>query len=263
MQKLVTRSSSKQLAFTLVELLVVMGILGMLMMVLTPTFVSLRDQGRQGKCKANLENLCRGMEQYVSFNNDYLPAGLRADSGETWATILVSKDYSQAPRSNKAGVISSSPSPFRCPSGANGVSRSEPRSPTDYNGSGAVEVASGLIRLSQAAAGPDAQNYNILHNWYGANAIAQDANISYPMSEDSLRYTIQRSKIARPSDTITIFDGWSIHNGNAARVQARHGQGQYTNVAFLDGQVQTLDRFGPKFPGFNDVNITPRFRFKQ
>ncbi len=243
-------------AFTLVEMLVVIGIIGLLMGILTPTFVSIRDQGRQGKCKANLENLGRSLEQYISFNNDYLPPGQMAGSVETWATILVAKEYAQAPRSSQSGVLASSASPFRCPSGTNGVSP-EPRGPTDLNGFGATEVVSPMIATALSSQGPNAQKFNVLHNWYGANATAADPNGPFPMSGG-----VQRSKINRPSDTATLYDGWSIHDGKVARILARHGQSQKTNIAFLDGQVQTIDRSASVFSNLNDITVTPRFRYK-
>lgn len=51
-------------AFTLVELMVVIGIIGLLMGILLPVFSGIREQGRQKACGQSMGSIGRGMLQY-------------------------------------------------------------------------------------------------------------------------------------------------------------------------------------------------------
>lgn len=60
-------------AFTLVELLVVIGILGILMAVLIGTFGGSTESSRTAKCQANMRNLAMAVHSYAQENNDRYP----------------------------------------------------------------------------------------------------------------------------------------------------------------------------------------------
>jgi prepilin-type N-terminal cleavage/methylation domain-containing protein/prepilin-type processing-associated H-X9-DG protein len=63
-------------AFTLVELLVVIGIIAVLIGILLPTLNGVREQGRSVSCQSNLRTLGQAMFGYASENKGSLPWGL-------------------------------------------------------------------------------------------------------------------------------------------------------------------------------------------
>lgn len=60
-------------AFTLVELLVVIGIIAVLIAILMPALSRVRDQANRIKCMSNVRNLMQGMVMYASANKSTLP----------------------------------------------------------------------------------------------------------------------------------------------------------------------------------------------
>lgn len=63
--------------FTLVELLVVIGIIALLMSILLPTLGRVREQANSTKCRANLRSLAQAFIMYAKDNRDLFPAGAR------------------------------------------------------------------------------------------------------------------------------------------------------------------------------------------
>ncbi len=63
--------SRRRKAFTLVELLVVITIIGMLMSILLPAVQSARETGRQAQCKNRLRQLAIACTQYESLRQHY------------------------------------------------------------------------------------------------------------------------------------------------------------------------------------------------
>jgi prepilin-type N-terminal cleavage/methylation domain-containing protein/prepilin-type processing-associated H-X9-DG protein len=61
-------------AFTLVELLVVIGIIAILMGILLPVMARAREAANGVKCVANLRSIGQAMQQYLTDNNNFYPA---------------------------------------------------------------------------------------------------------------------------------------------------------------------------------------------
>ena len=61
-------------AFTLVELLVVIGIVGILIALLLPALARAREQGKAVKCAAQLRQLGQAIQSYANFNRGWIPA---------------------------------------------------------------------------------------------------------------------------------------------------------------------------------------------
>jgi prepilin-type N-terminal cleavage/methylation domain-containing protein/prepilin-type processing-associated H-X9-DG protein len=99
-------------AFTLVELLVVIGIIALLVGILMPVFAKARDQARKTRCLANLRSIGQEMFNYANSNHDRLPNGNANgvwgsdESAADWVMVRFAEDLSAA------GV-------FHCPSDRN------------------------------------------------------------------------------------------------------------------------------------------------
>src|SRR5947209_20473863 len=106
---------SRSHGFTLVELLVVIGIIALLITILLPSLARARDRSNRVKCLANLHSLGEAMYLYAHDFRDRLPNGnLRHDANPVSGDqVLVSlnREYMNAPGT------------FHCPSDTDPVLR--------------------------------------------------------------------------------------------------------------------------------------------
>ncbi|MDB5354773.1 MAG: putative major pilin subunit [Phycisphaerales bacterium] len=98
-----TKPSRSRGAFTLVELLVVIGIITVLIAILLPALQGARKQAQRIKCQSNFRNILMGIQMYLGENKAYLPAP-NWDGMAGGAVYKFGWLYETPPKSNPPGV---------------------------------------------------------------------------------------------------------------------------------------------------------------
>ena len=97
--------------FTLVELLVVIGIIAILVGILLPTLSRARESAKRTQCLSNLRSLAQGIHLYANVSRDWLPnsnlPGTTAQNDTTGANFVLTSFATETVRNAKI---------FHCPS---------------------------------------------------------------------------------------------------------------------------------------------------
>ena len=192
--------------FTLVELLVVIGIIGLLMAMLLPALSRSFQHARATQCSNNLRQLMLASLLYADANRGFFPPAHYLDPRATppnsvnGAPLLLREFYSEA------AVV-------RCP--------------TEPEAINVRAVYGSLYGITDEL--PEFASYS--YNFY-----VYVNNLTDPLTRPTKRDTLRR-----PSDLILLFDAavglgrggpWEI-------IQARH-PGPAFNAVFLDGHVEAV-----------------------
>jgi prepilin-type N-terminal cleavage/methylation domain-containing protein/prepilin-type processing-associated H-X9-DG protein len=228
--------------FTIVELLVVVGIIGVLCAILFPVIVKAKESAKITQCISNMKQLGSGLTAYLDDNLSRFPAAAAWGSPSYWAkpengsqnTIqeLLSRYVRNGMRMGKDGLYES-PGVFGCPSdygvGSKGpIYGVPPNQPVwKYAGCSYEYYAANQVDWSRRG------NPEI----YGASLSSEKWTALAPelIGPDGVeRVGAPLSRIVSPTRKAVLGDTWCWHMGD----QVPDGALAYRNTLFADGHAQ-------------------------
>ncbi|HEX8910925.1 MAG TPA: type II secretion system protein [Humisphaera sp.] len=261
-------------AFTLVELLVVIGIIALLMSILLPTLGRVKEQANSIKCLSNMRQLALAATTYTGQHQGYLvPADIAFANGdangrtwsETWATILVGEGLVPYPaKVDPNSPPAGSDNVFQCPSGnlematITSIASGTPTARNDARGSfGYLHQSDGVNK-----------GVNVFC-WYGINGTASSTDPAFAYRRVTVGTAttattgyVRANLVRNAASHVFLFDGvlgLNHQSTNPNRMNARHNNQKMTNLAFVDGHVEShYTRDLPAPPGKNgDEDCNP------
>jgi prepilin-type N-terminal cleavage/methylation domain-containing protein/prepilin-type processing-associated H-X9-DG protein len=167
--RLSRRNSAR--AFTLVELLVVIGIIAVLIGILLPVLRGVRRQAAVVQCSSNMRQIATAMLMYIQDNKGkHPPVRTKAISGIYqygwwWPNELVRRNYIKAPSiydtpGDPTPSFDHNKNVFRCPEGVEEIKGGTGDYPTDIRNNGWMVADEGDHQAEGFA----------IASWYGLNA---------------------------------------------------------------------------------------------
>jgi prepilin-type N-terminal cleavage/methylation domain-containing protein/prepilin-type processing-associated H-X9-DG protein len=250
------RYSDHRRGFTLVELLVVVGIVAVLMAILLTTASKIRESANATKCLSNLRQIGCAISNYAIDHHgclvpgDYVGVidGFGLSGAGNWADILVDGGYITAPTgayppdklyADFGDDVEHRDTILRCPDGTDGnAAESFPTSQNDPRG------AFYFVRGSDAT-------HEAVFTWYAINctphvtpsadAFAKRTPFNFLPDYAAGRADWHINRLSRiPARVPLVFDGVWCLNDDPDRISARHGSRHYTNLLFADGSSRAL-----------------------
>ena len=187
--------------FTLVELLVVIGIIALLISILLPSLNKARQAANKTACLSNLHNMAVSLTGYLSTFKGGLPPGVDYSRQVTWWSLLAQQMGNHYQAVQNLGATT--PATILTGNDSN---------PSQIAANMAMAAGDNRLGVFRDKDAIDTNPHSVI-NYSCHPLLMPDIYLSYPAGflETSLQNTLRRpynvTRIPNPADLVLIFDG--------------------------------------------------------